>query len=97
MGRPIFVRLPQHRVERGARSVPTGRRRRAAHRGHRRRWLRDRQAGRDRRAHPPAAIIAVMLLYSYREQLKRKIYWLYGGGGLFIMGLGIRALLVGRT
>lgn len=43
------------------------------------------------------AIIAVGIIYSYRQQLRHLIYWLYGGGGLFIMGLGIRALLVGRT
>ena len=42
------------------------------------------------------AIITVGLLYSYRQQLKGKLYLLYGGGGLFIMGLGIRALLVAQ-
>jgi hypothetical protein len=42
------------------------------------------------------AIMAVGIIYSYRQQLRHRIYWLYGGGGLFIMGLGIRALLVGR-
>jgi uncharacterized membrane protein len=39
------------------------------------------------------AIIAVAILYSYRSQLKAKVYLLYGGGGLFVMGLAIRALL----
>ncbi len=43
------------------------------------------------------AIIAVGIIYSYRNQLRDRLYLLYGGGGLFIMGLGIRALLVGRT
>jgi len=43
------------------------------------------------------AIMAVGIIYSYRQQLRRRLYLLYGGGGLFIMGLGIRALLVGRT
>jgi hypothetical protein len=43
------------------------------------------------------AIIAVGIIYSYRQQLRHRLYLLYGGGGLFIMGLGIRALLVGRT
>jgi hypothetical protein len=44
------------------------------------------------------AIIAVGIIYSYRSQVARKwLYLLYGGGGLFIMGLGIRALLVGMT
>jgi hypothetical protein len=41
------------------------------------------------------AIIAVGILYSYRQQLASRIYLLYGFGGLFIMGLGIRAVLVG--
>ncbi len=43
------------------------------------------------------AIMAVGIIYSYRHQLRQRLYLLYGGGGLFIMGLGIRALLVGRT
>ncbi|HVM07385.1 MAG TPA: hypothetical protein VM345_02895 [Acidimicrobiales bacterium] len=42
------------------------------------------------------AIIAVGILYSYRFQMRHRLYLLYGLGGLFIMGLGIRALLVGR-
>ena len=41
------------------------------------------------------AIIAVAIIHSYRPQLKGKTYLLYGGGGLFLMGLGIRAMLVG--
>jgi hypothetical protein len=55
--------------------------------------------------HPPkfhmfygfVAIISVGIVYSYRDQLRHRLYLLYGGAGLFIMGLGIRALLVGRT
>jgi hypothetical protein len=43
------------------------------------------------------AIIAVGLIYSYRQQLAPHRYLLYGGGGLFLMGLGIRAMLVGAT
>jgi len=39
------------------------------------------------------AFIAVGILYSYRQQLRGKVYLLYGFGGLFVMGLGIRALL----
>ena len=39
------------------------------------------------------AIIAVAILYSYRQQLRSRMYLLYGGGGLFVMGLGIRAML----
>ena len=41
-------------------------------------------------------MIAVTILYGYRQQLSDKRYALYGGGGLFIMGLGIRAMLLGR-
>ena len=43
------------------------------------------------------AIIAVGIIYSYRQQLRHRLYLLYGGGGLFVMGLGIRALLLGPT
>ena len=32
------------------------------------------------------AIIAVGIIYSYRQQLARYRYLLYGGGGLFLMG-----------
>ncbi|MFA5775144.1 MAG: hypothetical protein WC864_07185 [Ilumatobacteraceae bacterium] len=41
------------------------------------------------------AIIAIAIIYSYRAQLKGRLYLLYGFGGLFIMGLAIRAVLVG--
>ena len=43
------------------------------------------------------AIIAVAIIYSYRAQLRHRLYLLYGLGGLFLMGLGIRAMLVGKT
>ena len=44
------------------------------------------------------AIIAVGLIYSYRqsEWARERVYLLYGFGGLFLMGLGIRAMLVGK-
>ena len=42
------------------------------------------------------AIIAVGIIYSYRMQMRDRLYLLYGLGGLFVMGLGIRALLVGQ-
>lgn len=42
------------------------------------------------------AIIAIAIIYSYRNQLKGRLYLLYGGGSLFLMGLGIRAMLVGK-
>ncbi len=41
------------------------------------------------------AIAAVGIIYSYRQQLRDRLYLLYGLGGLFVMGLGIRALQVG--
>lgn len=40
-------------------------------------------------------IMAVAIVYSYRQQMKSRLYLLYGFGGLFMMGLGIRAMLVG--
>ena len=43
------------------------------------------------------AIIAIAIIYSYRAQLKSRVYLLYGFGGLLIMGLGIRAMLVGQA
>jgi hypothetical protein len=42
------------------------------------------------------AIIAVAIIYSYRFQLRHRLYLLYGLGGLFVMGLGIRAMLVAK-
>ena len=41
------------------------------------------------------ALAAVGIIYSYRQQLRDRLYLLYGLGGLFVMGLGIRALQVG--
>jgi hypothetical protein len=43
------------------------------------------------------AIIAVGLIYSYRQQMEKHRYLLYGLGSFFIMGLGIRAMLVGQV
>jgi hypothetical protein len=37
--------------------------------------------------------ISIGLLYSYRRQMKGRLELLYGLGGLFVMGLGIRAVL----
>jgi hypothetical protein len=39
-------------------------------------------------------IIAVSIIYSYRAQMKHRLYLLYGFGSLFVMGLGIRAMLI---
>lgn len=43
------------------------------------------------------AIIAVGLIYSYRQQMEPYRFLLYGFGGLFLMGLGIRAMIMGGT
>ena len=43
------------------------------------------------------AFITVGIAYSYRQSLRRYQYLLYGGSGLFLMGLGIRAMLLGST
>lgn len=39
------------------------------------------------------ALFAIGIIYSYKASLKHRLYLLYGIGGLFIMGLGIRAML----
>jgi hypothetical protein len=43
------------------------------------------------------AIIAVSIIYSYRFQMRHRIYLLYGLGSLFLMGLSIRGMLVGQA
>jgi hypothetical protein len=43
------------------------------------------------------AIIAIAIIYSYRLQMKHRLYFLYGFGSLFVMGLGIRAMLIAAT
>jgi len=40
------------------------------------------------------ALVTVGLLYSYRAQLQARLSLLYGFGGLFLMGLCIRAVQV---
>lgn len=40
------------------------------------------------------AILSIGLIYSYRAQAAQWRYLLYGLGGLFIMGLGIRAMFL---
>jgi hypothetical protein len=37
---------------------------------------------------------SVGILYSYRQQLKDKLHLLYGLGGLWMMGLAIRAMTI---
>ncbi len=38
------------------------------------------------------AFATVGIIYSYRNQMVEYRYLLYGGGGLFLMGLGLRSL-----
>ena len=42
-----------------------------------------------------SGIVAVAIIYSYRHQLASRIYLLYGLGGLFLMGLALRAMTIG--
>ena len=42
-----------------------------------------------------SAAFAVAIIYSYRGQLKQHLYLLYGFGGLFLMGLALRAMTIG--
>lgn len=43
------------------------------------------------------ALATVGIIYSYRAQLEPYRYLLYGGGGLFLMGLGLRSLQFSPT
>ncbi len=38
------------------------------------------------------SLVTVGILYAYREQMRAQMYLLYGAGGLFLMGLGLRAV-----
>jgi hypothetical protein len=42
-----------------------------------------------------STLIAIGIIYSYRQQLRDRLYLLYGLGGLFIAGCAIRAWQVG--
>lgn len=39
-----------------------------------------------------SAFISIGLIYAYRNEMKDRIYLLYGLGSLWIMGLGLRAV-----
>ena len=41
-----------------------------------------------------SALITVGIVYSYRQQIPKHLYLLYGFAGLFLMGLGIRAMIL---
>ncbi|MEM9134615.1 MAG: hypothetical protein AAF962_15720 [Actinomycetota bacterium] len=40
------------------------------------------------------ALAAIGILYSYRQQIMEWQYLLYGCGGLFLMGMGIRGMIL---
>lgn len=40
------------------------------------------------------SIAAVGIVYSYRSQLRGKVYLLYGGAGLFLAGMALRAIFL---
>lgn len=39
-------------------------------------------------------IVVITMLYGYRMQIPQHRYLLYAGGGLFLMGMGIRAMVI---
>lgn len=40
------------------------------------------------------ALATVGIIYSYRQQVQPHLYLLYGLGGLFLMGLALRAIVI---
>lgn len=42
-----------------------------------------------------ATLFFVAIFYAYRNTLRAQLYLLYGFGGLFLMGMGIRAVVLG--
>jgi quinol-cytochrome oxidoreductase complex cytochrome b subunit len=40
------------------------------------------------------ALFAIAIIYSYRNQMRHRLYMLYGFGSLFVMGLAIRAMFI---
>jgi hypothetical protein len=44
-----------------------------------------------------SGLIAVGVLYGYRAQMHHKVHLLYGFGSLFLMGLAIRAMVMGAS
>lgn len=40
------------------------------------------------------SLVAVGILYAYRTQMRAQMYLLYGFGGLFLMGMSIRAMFL---
>lgn len=40
-------------------------------------------------------LISVLILFAYRNQLRANLFLLYGVGSIFLMGLGLRAIVLG--
>ncbi len=60
-------------------------------------WLiarEDRQAPDLHAVYGFSALVVVAIAYGYRHQLRHRLHLLYAGTGLFLMGLGIRAMIV---
>jgi len=55
----------------------------------------DLEAGRFHMFYGFLALMAVAIVYSYRQQLRHRLHLLYGFAGLLVMGLGLRAVQVG--
>ena len=41
------------------------------------------------------AVLSVGIVYGYRHQVESRRYLVYGLSGLFLMGLGVRAMVIG--
>ena len=41
-----------------------------------------------------AAFLSMTLIYAYRNEMRDRLYLLYGLGSLWLMGLGVRAMLL---
>jgi hypothetical protein len=41
-----------------------------------------------------SGLVAIGIVYSYAQQLKTRRFLIYGGGGLFLMGLALRSLFM---
>lgn len=56
--------------------------------------LRDREVSSFHALYGFAAFASIGILYSYRHQLRDRLHLLYGLGGLWLMGLALRAMTI---
>ena len=66
--------------------------------GLRRGWPGHRRGAGPAWASPPlgsVAVVSVGVVYGYRHQVEARRHLVYGLAGLFLMGLGIRAMVIG--